>query len=127
MDNVFRFIDLVHWCIVTAYTAKPQNKLQYSYQLCGIFIPRYTVLKEPTKSWGVDKDGVWDGLLGYVQREDVDMSTFVVPIPSSLKVATFMRSTPTGSAVIVSLKPQPLPRSLALIRPFSGMSINVRP
>lgn len=95
------------------------------YQLCWIFFSRYTVLREPTKNWGIDTDGVWNGVLGYVQREDVDMSTFMVPLPASLKVATFMRSTPTGSAVIVSLKAQPLPRYLAFIRPFTGISIDV--
>lgn len=78
------------------------------------------MLKEPENSWGEDTDGVWSGLIGYLQREEVDMSTIVAPTSSRLKAAKFYRSYPTDPVTIVSLKPQPLPRHLAFIRPFSS-------
>ncbi|KAK4327484.1 hypothetical protein Pmani_002040 [Petrolisthes manimaculis] len=80
----------------------------------------YTIYKEPHTSWGEDTDGVWSGLMGYLQREDVDMSTLVVPTDSRLKAASFTRNYPSDHIIIASLKPQPLPRHLALIRPFTG-------
>lgn len=81
------------------------------------------MLKEPDNSWGEDTEGVWSGLMGYLQREEVDMSTIVVPTASRLKAAKFFRAYPTDHVTIVSLKPQPLPRHLALIRPFSSKLI----
>lgn len=78
------------------------------------------MLKEPENSWGEDTEGVWSGLIGYLQREEVDMSTIVAPTSSRLKAAKFYRSYPTDPVTIVSLKPQPLPRHLAFIRPFSS-------
>lgn len=77
--------------------------------------------KEPNTSWGEDTDGEWSGLMGYMQREDVDMSTLVVPTDSRLKAASFTRNYPSDHIIIASLKPQPLPRHLALIQPFAGM------
>ncbi|KAK3888068.1 hypothetical protein Pcinc_007858 [Petrolisthes cinctipes] len=78
------------------------------------------MLKEPDNSWGEDTKGIWSGLMGYLQREDVDMSTIAVPTASRLKAAKFFRAYPTAHVTIVSLRPQPLPRHLAFIRPFSS-------
>lgn len=79
------------------------------------------MLKEPDNSWGEDTNGVWTGLMGYLQREDVDMSTIVVPTAERHMAAKFIRAYPTDHVTLVSLNSKPLPRHLAFVRPFQGM------
>ncbi|KAK3877381.1 hypothetical protein Pcinc_009096 [Petrolisthes cinctipes] len=59
-------------------------------------------------------------MLGYLQREEVDLCTVAAPSSSRIKVASFVRSYPIDLVTLISLKPQPLPKYLALIRPFTG-------
>ncbi|KAK4315525.1 hypothetical protein Pmani_013218 [Petrolisthes manimaculis] len=78
------------------------------------------MIQEPDRQWGTDTDGVFDGVSGYLQREEVDFSAIAAPSAPRMKVANFIRSYPVDNLIIVSLQPQPLPKNLVFVRPFTG-------
>ncbi|XP_071526989.1 glutamate receptor ionotropic, delta-1-like [Panulirus ornatus] len=80
----------------------------------------YEVREEPNRSFGDEKDGVFTGMIGQLQREESDFSTIVAPTPGRLKVVDYLRGYPADMMVVTSLKPALLPAHLALIRPFAG-------
>ncbi|KAK4313629.1 hypothetical protein Pmani_015033 [Petrolisthes manimaculis] len=99
-------IDSLDYRLILAFS----EKMNYTYSIYG----------EPDNSWGEDIDGEFSGLCGYLQREEFDVSTIIVPTALRLKAANFIRSYPTDLMTVISLKPQPLPKHLAFIRPFTG-------
>lgn len=84
---------------------------------------RYTIHEEPERTWGRDKDGVFGGMMGQLQREESDMCTNSGPSPSRLKVIDFVRISPSDIMTVTSLQPSLLPQYLALVRPFSGKCV----
>ncbi|KAK3880656.1 hypothetical protein Pcinc_014870 [Petrolisthes cinctipes] len=78
------------------------------------------MIQEPDRQWGTDTNGVFDGVSGYLQREEVDFSAIAAPSAPRMKVANFIRSYPVDNLIIVSLQPQPLPKNLAFVRPFTA-------
>ncbi|XP_069190332.1 glutamate receptor-like [Procambarus clarkii] len=73
------------------------------------------------KQWGVEgPEGRWTGVVGRLLHEQADLSLDLTPTASRLAVISFSRIYTDDPLVIVSLKPGPLPRHLALLGPFTG-------
>lgn len=79
---------------------------------------RYEVREEPTKSWGLPKEGGFTGMIGLLQREEVDLSTVTAPSPARFRIMDFIKGYPSDRTTIVTLKPSLLPQYLAITRPF---------
>lgn len=84
---------------------------------------RYVVREPWDRQWGVfaEETGNWTGIVGTLQYEKADLSLGVGPTADRLRVMEHSRVYSPEPFVIVSLKPQPLPQYLALIRPYEGM------
>ncbi|KAK8388089.1 hypothetical protein O3P69_020168 [Scylla paramamosain] len=80
----------------------------------------YLIHAEPTGSWGIEREGKFSGMMGQLQREESDVSTSAGPTPERNKYLEPIRAYPADPMKLVSLKPSPLPHSMALVRPFSG-------
>ncbi|XP_069190850.1 glutamate receptor ionotropic, delta-1-like [Procambarus clarkii] len=81
----------------------------------------YEVREAPGRAFGDEKSrGQYTGMIGQLQREEADFSTIIAPTAGRLRFALFARIYPSDKMVITSLKPEPLPASLAIIRPFAG-------
>ncbi|XP_071530512.1 glutamate receptor-like [Panulirus ornatus] len=80
------------------------------------------VLREPLdRQWGAaDAEGNWSGTVGTLQKQRADFSLTLSPTASRMEVVDYSRIFSPESFVIISLKPQPLPQSLSLVRPFTG-------
>ncbi|XP_071533351.1 glutamate receptor ionotropic, delta-2-like [Panulirus ornatus] len=80
----------------------------------------FEIFAEPDRTFGDEvEDGIFNGMIGQLQREETDFSTILAPTPGRLKVVEFLRGYPADKMVVTSLKPALLPARLALIRPFS--------
>lgn len=90
------------------------------------FPTRYVVREPWDRQWGVfaEETGNWTGIVGTLQYEKADLSLGVGPTSDRLQVMEHSRVYSPEPFVIVSLKPQPLPQYLALIRPYEGMIVN---
>ncbi|XP_042233714.1 glutamate receptor ionotropic, kainate 3-like [Homarus americanus] len=79
-------------------------------------------LREPLdNNWGTPVgDGTWTGIVGDLQLEQADFSLDLTLSHSRSRVIDFSRVYNHDPLIIVSLKPAPLPRQLALTRPFVG-------
>ncbi|XP_045107148.1 glutamate receptor-like [Portunus trituberculatus] len=80
----------------------------------------YVVNEEPFRAFGLESNGIFDGMMGQLQREISDFCTIAGPSSDRLKVMNFLRGYPSDPLTVVSLKPSFLPRHLAFIRPFSA-------
>ncbi|KAK4290419.1 hypothetical protein Pmani_036670 [Petrolisthes manimaculis] len=79
----------------------------------------YTIHEEPQRTWGVEKDGVFGGMMGQLQREESDMCTASGTTPNRFKVIDYARIYPSDIMTVTSLQPSLLPQYLALVTPFS--------
>ncbi|KAG7165816.1 Glutamate receptor-like 69 [Homarus americanus] len=79
-------------------------------------------LREPLdKKWGTRADdGNWTGIVGTLQHQQADFSLDLTLTESRSRVMDYSRVYYQDPIVIVSPKPTPLPRHLALTRPFEG-------
>lgn len=77
----------------------------------------------PNRIWGVEKDGVFNGMIGQLQREESDFCTIAGPNPERLKAIHFLRGYSSDLITVTSLKPSLMPKHLSLIRPFDGMEL----
>ncbi|KAG7162356.1 Glutamate receptor ionotropic, delta-1-like 13, partial [Homarus americanus] len=75
---------------------------------------------EPELTWGLEKNGTFNGMIGQLQREETDFCTIAGPTPERLKVVDYLRGYPSDPMTVTSLKPSLLPQHLSLIRPFEG-------
>ncbi|KAK3894012.1 hypothetical protein Pcinc_002199, partial [Petrolisthes cinctipes] len=80
---------------------------------------RYTIHEEPQRTWGAEKDGVFGGMMGQLQREESDMCTASGTTPNRFKVIDYARIYPSDIMTVTSLQPSLLPQYLALVTPFS--------
>ncbi|XP_069190886.1 uncharacterized protein [Procambarus clarkii] len=80
----------------------------------------YTMHEQREKEWGVPTAGVFDGMIGELQREETDFCMIAAPTPERLQAAEFARGYPSTQLVIVSLSPSLVPEYLSFIRPFAG-------
>ncbi|KAK3864697.1 hypothetical protein Pcinc_029638 [Petrolisthes cinctipes] len=79
----------------------------------------YTIHEEPQRTWGAEKDGVFGGMMGQLQREESDMCTASGTTPNRFKVIDYARIYPSDIMTVTSLQPSLLPQYLALVTPFS--------
>ncbi|XP_042222688.1 glutamate receptor ionotropic, delta-2-like, partial [Homarus americanus] len=79
-------------------------------------------LREPIdEKWGTPVgDGNWTGIVGTLQHQQADFSLDLTLTESRSRVMDYSRVYYQDPIVIVSPKPTPLPRHLALTRPFEG-------
>ncbi|XP_071523994.1 glutamate [NMDA] receptor subunit 1-like [Panulirus ornatus] len=77
-------------------------------------------MREPWDgTWGVPlTGGNWSGIVGTLQYEQADFSVNLTPSPARMKVISHSKIYSYDPLLIVSLKPGPLPRHSALLRPF---------
>ncbi|XP_053641763.2 glutamate receptor U1-like [Cherax quadricarinatus] len=80
----------------------------------------YYIYEQRESQWGVPTDGVFDGMIGELQREETDFCLIAAPTPERLRVTEYARAYPSTDLVIVSLKPTLLPEFWAFFRPFKG-------
>ncbi|XP_050693186.1 glutamate receptor ionotropic, delta-2-like isoform X2 [Eriocheir sinensis] len=80
----------------------------------------YEVMEPEDRQWGIlvsDKD--WNGMVGILQREEGDFSFGLSPHPSRHKVISFSTAYYQDRLTILSPKPEPLSRHMAIACPFS--------
>ncbi|XP_066962282.1 glutamate receptor-like [Macrobrachium rosenbergii] len=79
------------------------------------------LLREPWDGeWGLlGSGGNFTGVVGTLQYEKADFSFMLTATPGRTRVMDYSRVYAGDPYVIVSLKPQALPRYLAIIRPFT--------
>ncbi|XP_071524617.1 glutamate receptor 4-like [Panulirus ornatus] len=79
-------------------------------------------MREPWDgTWGVPlAGGNWSGIVGTLQHEEADFSLNLTPSPARMEVITHSIIYSHDPLNILSLKPRTLPRSLALMRPFTN-------
>lgn len=89
----------------------------------GQLVPRYELVEPPDGQWGVvDDSGNWSGIVGMLQHERADFSFCLTTTSPRMRVMDHSRIYTHDPLVIISLKPQPLPQYLSIIRPLSGES-----
>ncbi|KAG0711350.1 Glutamate receptor ionotropic, delta-2 [Chionoecetes opilio] len=81
----------------------------------------YVVRKEPEASWGRYIDGNFTGMMGQLQREEVDLCTLCAITPERNQAINFLQVYPSDTITLVSLKPSYLSRHFLLVRPFTGI------
>ncbi|XP_042242547.1 probable glutamate receptor isoform X1 [Homarus americanus] len=79
-------------------------------------------IREPwDRNWGTPAGGGnWTGIVGTLQHEQADFSLDLTVTASRSLVVDYSRVYSNDPIVIITLKPAPLPRNLALTRPFEG-------
>ncbi|XP_069161051.1 uncharacterized protein [Procambarus clarkii] len=83
--------------------------------------PRYETRVPADGVWGVPGgSGNWSGIIGELQHQLADQSLMLMHTLARSGVVQFSRLYTHDPIVIISLKPQPLPRHLSIIRPFPG-------
>ncbi|KAG7160232.1 Glutamate receptor ionotropic, delta-1-like 37, partial [Homarus americanus] len=80
----------------------------------------FEIREEPERTWGLEINGSFTGMIGQLQREETDFCTIAGPSPERLKVVEYLRGYPSDLMTVTSLKPSLLPQHLSLIRPFEG-------
>nr|XP_045612707.1 uncharacterized protein LOC123767179 [Procambarus clarkii] len=81
--------------------------------------PRYETRVPADGVWGVPGgSGNWSGIIGELQHQLADQSLMLMHTLARSGVVQFSRLYTHDPIVIISLKPQPLPRHLSIIRPF---------
>nr|XP_045587511.1 uncharacterized protein LOC123749451 [Procambarus clarkii] len=83
----------------------------------------FDVHEAVNRTWGVEINGTFTGSIGLLQREEMDFTTLTAPTAKRTKVVEFFIAYPSDTFTITSLKPTLLPKYLALIRPFEGVTI----
>ncbi|KAG7162344.1 Glutamate receptor-like 28, partial [Homarus americanus] len=78
------------------------------------------IREQPQRAWGSQKNGKFNGMLGQLQREEVDIGGPVSPQAERVRIIEFLGAYEIDVLSIVSLKPTPLPQHLSLMRPFAG-------
>ncbi|KAK7074315.1 hypothetical protein SK128_025053 [Halocaridina rubra] len=79
------------------------------------------IIREPEDGeWGLDQDGNWTGIVGELQHNKADFSLLLGLVYSRAQVMDFSSIYSNDRWVIISLKNQPLPKSQALVTPFTG-------
>nr|XP_045610238.1 probable glutamate receptor [Procambarus clarkii] len=80
----------------------------------------FNVQEDMNRTLGVERNGSFSGMIGLLQREEREFSTISAPTAKRLKAVDYLMSYPSDPFIIASLKPTLLPKSLALVRPFTG-------
>ncbi|KAK4317320.1 hypothetical protein Pmani_011584 [Petrolisthes manimaculis] len=79
----------------------------------------FEIFEEPTRGFGLAKDdGKFNGMVGFLQREEADFCTMLGDNAERLRVMDYIRTCPSQLMTITSLKPPFFPQHSAFIRPF---------
>ncbi|KAK4324221.1 hypothetical protein Pmani_005061 [Petrolisthes manimaculis] len=78
----------------------------------------WKVHEQKNGAFGVGTDGVFSGMMGDLQREEVDIGTPPTITAGRAKIIDFARAYPSVPLILTSLEPTVLPQHLALVRPF---------
>ncbi|KAK3872219.1 hypothetical protein Pcinc_022687 [Petrolisthes cinctipes] len=78
----------------------------------------WKVHEQENGAFGVGTEGVFSGMMGELQREEVDIGTPPTITAGRAKIIDFARAYPSVPLVLTSLEPTLLPQHLALVRPF---------
>ncbi|XP_066978908.1 glutamate receptor ionotropic, kainate glr-3-like [Macrobrachium rosenbergii] len=80
----------------------------------------YTISAPPDLQFGTPTpNGTWTGLVGLLQTEEGDMTLMMTNSDKRNSIIDLARIITSDAAVIVSLKPRPLPTYFVIIRPFA--------
>ncbi|XP_069941781.1 ionotropic receptor 21a-like [Cherax quadricarinatus] len=74
----------------------------------------------PERSWGTENNGIFNGMLGYFQQEEIDIGGPLGSTEERMKVVEFAGAYQADVISLVSLQPTPLPQHMSIIRPFTG-------
>ena len=81
------------------------------------------IREEPETSWGRGTNGVYTGMMGQLQREEVDLCTLCGITYERNQVIDHVQAYPSDPITVVSLKPSLLSPHFLLVRPFTGECI----
>ncbi|KAG0715392.1 hypothetical protein GWK47_012034 [Chionoecetes opilio] len=84
----------------------------------------YIIREEPEASWGRDYNGSYTGMMGQLQREEVDFCTLCGITYERNLIIDHMHAYPSDPCTVVSLKPSRLRRHFLLVRPFPGKGLH---
>lgn len=79
---------------------------------------RWDAHEQKNRAFGVENNGVFSGMMGELQREEVDICTPPTITAGRARIIDFARAYPSVPLVLTSLEPTLLPQHLALVRPF---------
>lgn len=83
-------------------------------------IRRFDIHVQKEGKWGIPSLGKFNGMMGEVQREEVDFCTISAPTPERLEALDYVQGYPSDVLILTSLKPTLLPENMALVRPLEG-------
>lgn len=70
--------------------------------------------------WGLPVNGSFTGMMGQLEREEVDYCTLCGMTDTRNRVIDHLQSYPADGITVVSLKPSLLPQHFLLVRPLTG-------
>ena len=77
------------------------------------------MIRPSDNKWGTnDEFGNFSGTVGVLQHDLADFSMLLSWSSTRIKAIEFTRAYSKEPLILISLKPQPLPQFLSLIRPF---------
>ncbi|XP_069190333.1 uncharacterized protein [Procambarus clarkii] len=131
MGHTFKVVALSYFPLVEyrKVTNDPNDLVQpedsVDVRMLDIMARRFNFtyeMREPWDGlWGTPTSGGnWSGIVGTLQHQMADFSMDLTPSDSRMEVIDFSKTYVYDPLIIMSLQPSPLPRSLAVTRPFSG-------
>ncbi|XP_053655163.2 glutamate receptor ionotropic, kainate 2-like [Cherax quadricarinatus] len=107
---------------ITPVTPRDSLDVRILNTLAAHFNFTYEMREPADRQWGLlGKEGNWTGIVGELQHHRADHSTLLIPNYVRSRIIQFCKLYSRDPMVIVSLKPQPHPRHLSIIRPFPGL------
>ncbi|XP_071535577.1 glutamate receptor ionotropic, kainate 2-like [Panulirus ornatus] len=119
----FPYIDFKRDTDVPGTTVTPKDSVDARLIRAFASVLNFTfqMREDPGRTWGLEiENGIFNGMVGQLQREERDFSTAMGPTTQRLKVIQYLRGYPSDVLTVTSLKPSLLPQHLSLIRPFAG-------
>nr|XP_045599637.1 uncharacterized protein LOC123758914 [Procambarus clarkii] len=131
MGHTFKVVALSYFPLVEyrKVTNDPNDLVQpedsVDVRMLDIMARRFNFtyeMREPWDGlWGTPTSGGnWSGIVGTLQHQMADFSMDLTPSDARMEVIDFSKTYVYDPLIIMSLQPSPLPRSLAVTRPFSG-------
>lgn len=80
----------------------------------------YVMREQPDGVWGRRVNGSFIGMMGRLEKQEVDYCTLCGITPNRHKIIDHLPCHPSDPITVVSLKPSLLPQHFLLVRPFTG-------
>jgi len=80
----------------------------------------YIIREEPEGKWGRSLNGTFTGMMGQLQRQEVDFCTLCGITYERNYIINHLQAYSADPLAVVSLKPPYLSRHFLLVRPFTG-------